>query len=82
MHDSSTAFIAAFIKRTRQLRKARGLTQAKMAIAMGLSVDAYRKYETRSPMPVHLLERFSIITGRGIEFIVTGKPERGSAVEP
>lgn len=76
MTNSVSAFTKAFIARTRQLREARGLTQAEMGTAIGIPPDTYRKYETRTVLPIHLLERFSLVVGRDIEFIVTGRQRR------
>lgn len=76
MNDPVSAFTTAFIARTRQLREARGFTQAEMATAIGIAAETYRKYETRTVLPLHLLERFSLIVGRDIEYIVTGRQRR------
>jgi hypothetical protein len=44
-----------------------------MATALGVPAERYRKYEYRSPLPHYLIERFALIVGRDIEFILTGK---------
>lgn len=80
-HDPSSEFIAAFIARTRQLRKSRKWTQEQMAIALDVPTDRYRSYETIRPLPIYLLERFSIIVGRDIEYVVTGRTARRRRAE-
>jgi transcriptional regulator with XRE-family HTH domain len=62
-----------FCARTKDLREGRGWTAAQMATALGVPVERYRKYETRSPMPHFLLERFSIIVGCDLPYLLTGK---------
>lgn len=59
--------------RVRTARESVNLTQQQMATALGVSLDAYRKYELRSPLPPHLFEPFSIITHVDIYWLVTGK---------
>jgi transcriptional regulator with XRE-family HTH domain len=68
------AYYEGFQQRLKELREARGLTQPKMAKALGCSLDNYKKYESRdkSKFPLHLLEQLSVITDRSLEFIVTG----------
>lgn len=82
MNDSVSAFTKAFIARTRELREARGFTQEEMGTAIGVPPDTYRKYETRSALPLHLLERFSLVVGRDIEYIVTGRQRRPTKAAP
>lgn len=60
--------------RTKALRKAKGFTYKKMALYLGgIEWEAYKKYETRSPMPAYLYERFCDITGGNMTWLVTGK---------
>lgn len=47
-----------------------------MATALGVPPERYRKYEYRSPLPHYLLERFALIVGREIEYVLTGKTSR------
>lgn len=81
-HDPYSAFTAAFIARTKQLRKASGLTQEETAIALGLPLDTYKKYEKRSVMPLYLVDRFATIVRGDLVFLITGrkpKPKRRAA---
>jgi len=71
--ENAAAFNTALCGRVRQLREAGGWTQEQMAEALGIPADRYRKYETRSPMPAYLIQRFASIVGRHIEFVLTGK---------
>lgn len=61
-----------FTARIRRLRKEKGWTQAQMATALGVSTEAYRKYEGRTPLPHALLERFALVTERTVHYLVTG----------
>lgn len=56
----SSIFNVAFCARTKELRKARGWTQAQMAEALGIEKAAYSKYENRSPLPHWLIPRFCL----------------------
>ena len=58
-------------ERTRQLRGVR--TQEEMAELLGVGFEAYKKYETRSPLPQHLLPKFAMIVGCDLEYLLTGK---------
>lgn len=68
-----SAFNTAICRRVRQERERKVWTQAQMAEALGVGVEAYRKYEVRSPLPAALLHRFSLISGRSIQYLVTGQ---------
>ena len=48
-------------------------TQADMADTLGCTVEQYRKYEKRSPIPVHLIPRLARACGVSVEFVVTGR---------
>lgn len=71
-------FVRAFCTRVRSLRVARGMTQAEMAQALGIPLPRYEKYETRSPLPHHLVEPFAAITGVQVDTLF----ERGEACAP
>lgn len=75
-------FEAMFIERTKALREHRGMTSADMATALGIPVDRYRKYESRTTMPHELLERFALIVGVTLEFLVTGRRVTGKGPYP
>lgn len=67
------SFNAALRKRLRELRERRGLTQAEMAIALGIETDRYRKYETRSVIPAFFMLRVAIVCQSSVEYLVTGQ---------
>jgi transcriptional regulator with XRE-family HTH domain len=76
-HVSSSAYVAAFTARIQKLRDDKGWTQQQMAVALGVPLGTYKKYESRTLLPHILLERFSLIVDRDIGFLVTGKaPKR------
>lgn len=76
-------FNEALVARTHRLRNERGWTSAQMATALGVPAERYRKYEYRTPLPHYLIERFALIVGRDIEYILTGKvaPARSISAE-
>lgn len=84
MADSSeeALFNNAYCQRVRDLRDERGWTADQMATALGIPPDRYRKYETRSPMPAYLVERFLLIVGKDVEYVLTGKAKRLPASIP
>ncbi|WP_066770015.1 helix-turn-helix domain-containing protein [Sphingobium sp. CCH11-B1] len=61
--------------RTARLRVEREWTQAQMATAIGVPLDRYKKYETRSPLPPYLIPRFAMVVDRSVSYILTGKDE-------
>lgn len=63
----------AFRARLVGLRLDLGYSQSEMAEALGLSIDNYKKYETRSKFPPHLFNKLALVTHRPLEFIVTGQ---------
>jgi transcriptional regulator with XRE-family HTH domain len=58
------AFNAAFQERLRRIRTDMGWSQPRMAAALGLGLDAYKKYEKRprSAFPLFLLPKLVLIT--------------------
>lgn len=74
-------FNEALIARVHRLRNERGWTSAQMATALGVPAERYRKYEYRTPLPHYLVERFALIVGRDIEYILTGKLAPARAIE-
>jgi len=66
-------FNEAFMKRLRALRDERDWTAEQMAIALGIPAANYRKYETRSMMPLYLLPRLAQIMDRDVEYLMTGR---------
>lgn len=71
--NEQARFDDALCTRVHRLRKERGWTAAQMATALGVPAERYRKWEYRSPMPHYLIERFALIVGREIEYVLTGK---------
>ncbi|WP_146090435.1 helix-turn-helix domain-containing protein [Rhodopseudomonas palustris] len=51
-------FKSMFLARTKFAREASGKTQQEMADALGVEQSHYAKYETRSPLPHHLIVPF------------------------
>lgn len=66
-------FNNAYCERVRSARIARGWTAEQMATALGIPPDRYRKYETRSPLPLYLVERFSLVGDVDLLYLVTGR---------
>lgn len=60
-------------ERVKALRLRKNWTAAQMATALGIPAERYRKYESRSPLPTYLMERFCLIAGCDLEYLVTGK---------
>jgi hypothetical protein len=75
-------FNEALCARVHRLRNERGWTSAQMATALGVPPDRYRKYEYRSPLPHYLVERFALIVGRDVEYILTGKVAPARLAQP
>jgi DNA-binding XRE family transcriptional regulator len=70
---TASEFLAGFIARTQQLREESDLTQEKVATALGVPIATYKMYESRTPLPLFLIERFCIIVRCDVEHLVTGK---------
>ena len=71
-------FNEALITRVKRWREEKGWTAAQMATALGIPPDRYRKYETRTPLPTYLMERFCLITETDLENLILGKPRKRS----
>ena len=74
--QNEAMFNEALCSRVHELRNERGWTSAQMATALGLPADRYRKYEYRSPLPAYLWERFALIVGCEVGYLLTGKSEK------
>lgn len=79
MIDAASTFHADFLARIKTLREERGLTQAEMATALGILLEAYKKYEQRSLLPHNLVERFALIVGKDVNYVMTGKEDKRRA---
>lgn len=75
MAGKARTFKEAYLRRVKELREARGLTQEEAATALGVPLDRYKKYEVRTPLPPHLIEPFALLVGRDIAHVVTGKAQ-------
>jgi len=72
---SEAQFNDELCARVQRLRKERGWTQQQMAAAIGSQFETYKKYETRSPIPIYLVPRFAQIVDRSVAYVITGKDE-------
>lgn len=81
-HPREEAYRRAITARLQLLRNSMGKSQPQMAEALGVPLDRYRKYETRTPLPGYLIEPLSVLTGYSVTFIVTGRGDRSDSVIP
>lgn len=51
------------------------MSQQDMATALRIPFHTYKQYENRSPLPHMHLERFCLLTGVSLWYLVTGQPE-------
>lgn len=65
--DDDDPFAIRFCQRVKAIREQIGMSQRQMAVACGISLDNYKKYEVRTPLPHRYVERFSTITGVSVE---------------
>ena len=70
---TASTYHDAFRQRLKHLRGELHWSQAQMAKALGVSLDTYAKYETRSAFPVHLLSQLALVTHRDLGFLISGK---------
>ena len=65
-----------FMARTWAARTAKEFSQAHLAEKLGgLAQDHYKQYETRGPLPYHLIEPFLDLTGVTYEYLFTDHGE-------
>jgi DNA-binding XRE family transcriptional regulator len=64
--DIEANFNERFISAVKIARIGAGFTQVEMARKLSINLDAYKKYETRSPLPHYLIARFCLHTGRSL----------------
>ena len=62
--ELEAAFNQRFCEAVAAARIASGLTQVEMADKLGINLDAYKKYEYRSPLPSYLIGQFCLHTGK------------------
>ena len=72
--ETRRVFNAAVRRRTRELRKAAGLSQAQVAEALGMTQQTYSHFESRSVMPLHLMPAFARLVGTDCNSLLTGEP--------
>lgn len=60
--------------RVKRFREETNMSAADMADLLDIPADRYRKYESRSPMPVYLITKFCRIVGCDLEHLIIGKP--------
>lgn len=60
--------------RVKRFREETNMSAADMADLLDIPADRYRKYESRSPMPVYLIAKFCRIVGCDLEHLILGKP--------
>lgn len=81
-HPREEPYRKAITARLKLLRESAGKSQPEMAEMLGVPLDRYRKYETRTPLPGYLVEAVSKITGYSVTFVVTGKGDRSDSILP
>lgn len=75
---AASEYTAELVARVKALRESMKTpdgarwTSEQMAKALDIPADRYRKYESRTPLPHELLERFALIVGVTVEYLVTG----------
>lgn len=65
-------FAKAMCARVKAARVRTPYTQAEIAKALQVKLYAYRKYESRSPLPHYLIEAFCFITGATTDDLILG----------
>lgn len=75
MSDSDEfIFNDGYCGRVKRFREETNMSAAEMADLLDIPADRYRKYETRSPLPVYLVPSFCRIVGCDLEHLILGKP--------
>jgi transcriptional regulator with XRE-family HTH domain len=59
--------------RVKRFREETNMSAAEMADLLDIPADRYRKYESRSPLPVYLVPKFCRIVGCDLEHLILGK---------
>lgn len=71
--DSSTDYLAGFLGRVRAARELRFQNTTEAGQALGMKQDTYKQYETRTPLPHALMQRFCLVTGVTLHWLITGE---------
>jgi transcriptional regulator with XRE-family HTH domain len=66
-------FNNGYCDRVKRFRGETNMSAEDMANLLGIPADRYRKYESRSPMPLYLVEKFCLIVGCDLEHLILGK---------
>jgi hypothetical protein len=74
IENDQIAFNNGVIERTARFRRESSMTAEQMAFVLSVPPDRYRKYETRSVLPAHLMPKFCITVGCDLEHLLIGKP--------
>ncbi len=74
MSETPKTFTQGLLDRTARARRATGMTQEQMGVALGIG-ENYPKYENRGPLPHCLIEQFCLITRVPIAWLLTDKEE-------
>jgi DNA-binding XRE family transcriptional regulator len=69
-----TRYRRAFFERIRAARVSAGKSPAEMAQLLGVPKDTYHRYETRTLLPHHLMEKFCRLTDKELDWLITGRP--------
>jgi transcriptional regulator with XRE-family HTH domain len=75
------AYYDAFRKRLVAIREELGWTQERMSELLGVTLDSYKKYETKYKFPPHLLDKLAGVTHRSLDFIVSGRGHNISTLQ-
>ncbi len=70
---SQQKFRSAMCKRVRQAREDLNLNRKEFAKLIGCEEASLQKYETRSPLPHHLIPKFCEVTGFDPWYLLTGQ---------
>lgn len=71
-NETEAAFNAAIHSRIRTLRESKGWTQKQVAKWLGIGVERYKKYETRSMMSPYMQRKFCDLVGVSLDFLISG----------
>lgn len=75
MSDSDEfIFNNGYSGRVKRFREETNMSAAEMADLLDIPAERYRKYESRSPLPVYLVPSFCRIVGCDLEHLILGKP--------
>ena len=72
LRRGASDFQTQFCARTKLARQLSGHTLESMATALAILKTTYAKYEYRTPMPHHMVERYCLITQVDIDWLYTG----------